>query len=50
MVDKKYSEQELVDIAVDLIKSLKPKGLTVGEIREVASNMVKATEYITYGP
>lgn len=47
---KKYSEQDLVDIAVDLIKSLKPMALTIGEIRKVAEHMAKETEYITYGP
>lgn len=48
--NKKRSEQELIDIAVDLIKSLKPMGLTIGEIRKVAEHMAKETEYITYGP
>ena len=52
MEDKKQkrTEQDLIDIAVDLIKSLKPKALTIGEIRKVAEHMAKETEYITYGP
>ena len=50
MAYKKRSDQELVDIAVDLIKSLKPEGLTIGELRKVAEYMAKEAEFITYGP
>lgn len=50
MKDKNRTEQDLTDIAVSLITSLKPKGLTVGELREVVTHMAEAIEHIHYGP
>ena len=50
MPDEKRTDQELAGIAVDLVKSLKLKGLTVGEIRKVIGHMEKSLEHIRYGP
>lgn len=44
------TEQELIDIAIELIRSLKPMGLTVREIRKIADHIAIETEFITYGP
>ena len=50
MEDKNRSEQELIDIAVELIKSLRPYCLTIREIRKVAEYMSAEADYIVYGP
>ncbi len=52
MPEKKkiHTDQELADIAIDLLCSLKPMRLTVRELHEIVQHMEKAIGYITYGP
>ena len=52
MPDKKklHTEQDLEDIAVELLRGLKPKGLTIRELHEIVQHMEKAIGYITFGP
>ena len=49
MAQKRYSEEELAEIGCDLVRSLKPKGLLVWELREVLAHAAKALDYIPYG-
>ena len=49
MKRKTYSYQELDEIAVELVKSLKPKGLMIGELRHVFEKAITLLDNITYG-
>lgn len=49
MAQKRYSEQELSDMACDLLKSLKPKGLRIRDIKVILNHALAAVEYIVYG-
>lgn len=44
------TEQDLMDIAVDLIQVLKPHGFKICELRKIAEHMAKAIDQIHYGP
>lgn len=49
MAKKKYSKLELIDIAEGLLVSLKPKGLTIGELRQVFEAATRLVEQVVYG-
>ena len=48
--EKRHTEQDLMDIAADLIQILKPYGFKICELRKIAEHMSKAIDHITYGP
>ena len=48
MAAKYRSENELEDIARELMEVLRPKHLSVGQIKAVAGNVIKMTEFIVF--
>jgi hypothetical protein len=47
--EKAYTQQELADIAAELLRGLKHRGLMVFQLRRIAEYMLEAVEHITYG-
>lgn len=45
-----YTDQELQGIAAELIKSLKPYGFTISELRTVLEHAIRMVGMIQYGP
>lgn len=49
MANRRYSQEELSQMGCEVVKSLKPKGLLIIEIREILNHAIKALDYIPYG-
>lgn len=47
---KRPTDQELADLACDLLTDLKPYGLMICELRRIVEHMEKAIDLITFGP
>lgn len=50
MPKKEYTDQELKNIAAELVKSLKPYGLMIAELRVVFEHAIRMIGLIHYGP
>lgn len=49
MANRCYKQEELRNIACDILIGLKPKGLLICELRDVLKYAAEALEYIPYG-
>lgn len=48
MAAKFRSEDELTQIAREILENLRPKHLTVGQLREVGKYLIELTDYIVF--
>ena len=49
MAGKKYTDQDLIEMACDILRSLKPKGLKIYQLRALFQHAINALDHITYG-